>query len=181
MRAAETKGMETATKPSPEPEVKPAEPEVPLLVSKGLLIAAAIGEGLGRGAGALLAMIRSNRELTIALAGLGLCVFTFYVDPSSALSLPLFVIGCLMIVRGVLGPRVSGKLTVEWGSDGTSFSFTSRIAPPDAQKVLAAPSEAPMVAEEIELIEGSAETIEIEVSRLQELLGRACASGDRSS
>ncbi len=109
------------------------------------------GELVGR----LAASARANRGVALTLSGLALAIFSIYVQPDGALTLPLLVLSALIVIRGVFGQRVSGNLNLSWGEDGTQLRFETRVAPPPTRS-----------------IEGRGETIEFEVARLDEMIDR---------
>lgn len=131
----------------------------------------AAGALLARAGSSAAAALRTHRGSVMAAAGLALVLFALYVESGSAISLPLLIGGGLLIVHGLFGRRVSGSLELSWGEEGTRLTLDARVAPPSRRiepAALAAgsdPGPAP------ELVEGSAETMEIEVARLKELLG----------
>jgi hypothetical protein len=119
--------------------------------------------------------LRERRALRVTLAGIALVVFALYLGGGSALTVPLLVIGGVLVLAGLLGPRLSGRLVVEWGPQGTTIDFHTDVASAPPAEVTAAPAPAaidrpaaaPMV------IEARGETIEIEVAQLEALVAGA--------
>lgn len=77
-------------------------------------------------------------------------------------TLPLVVIGALMVVVAWVGHRLEGRFVVEWGEGGTELALRATLKP-------ALP--APRVRDEAgEVIDGEAHTVEIDVADLRALL-----------
>jgi len=113
-----------------------------------------------------------RRGVRTALVGLVLLLFAVYLGGGSALTVPLLIIGAILAAAGLFGPRLSGRLVVEWGPHGTTIDFhTDVAAPPMAEArrpaAVARPDGPPQV------IEGRGETIEIEVAQLEALMAGA--------
>ena len=118
--------------------------------------------------------LRDRRGLRLTLAGLALLVLAVYLGGGSALTVPLFIVGGMLIAGGLLGPRLSGRLVVEWGPQGTTIDFHTDVA--SAPQVEAAPPPAPALerpAGPPQVLEGRGETIEIEVAQLEALMTSA--------
>lgn len=119
-----------------------------------------------------------RRGLRAALVGVVLLLFALYLGGGSALTVPLLIIGAILIAAGLLGPRLSGRLVVEWGPRGTTIDFhTDVAAAPSAEArplpALERPAGPPQV------IEGRGETIEIEVAQLEALMAGARPQAER--
>jgi hypothetical protein len=118
-----------------------------------------------------------RRGLRVTLVGLALLVFAVYLGGGSALTVPLLIIGGILIAAGLLGPRLSGRLVVEWGPRGTTIDFHTDVASPAHAE---APPAAAMIdrpAAPPQVIEGRGETIEIEVAQLEALMAGARPEG----
>jgi hypothetical protein len=122
--------------------------------------------------------LRERRGLRATLVGLALLLFALYLGGGSALTVPLFIVGGILIAAGVLGPRLSGRLVVEWGPQGTMIDFhTDVAAAPSAEPAQPAIADRPAATPQV--IEARGETIEIEVAQLEALVAGARAQADR--
>jgi hypothetical protein len=99
-------------------------------------------------------------------------------------TLPLVIVGALMVAVAWIGRRLEGRFAVEWGEGGTELAFraTIKAAQPtaDAPALVAASATEPAPAHRIELvagpddvIEGEAHTVEINVTELKALIAAA--------
>jgi hypothetical protein len=98
---------------------------------------------------------------------------------SSVWTLPLVLVGALMVVTAWIGHRLEGRFAVEWGRSGSQLEFEARIRAPAGDqpglprtsstptKPLPPPAPAP---ENGEVIDGEAHTVEIEVAELRALI-----------
>ena len=98
---------------------------------------------------------------------------------NSVWTLPLVLVGSLMVAVAWIGHRLEGRFAVEWGEGGTQLVFRARIRP--AQTVPSALPRATSAprdenAERDDVIEGEAHTIEIEVAELEALIAAAEAA-----
>jgi hypothetical protein len=136
--------------------------------------------------------LHARRGLRVTLAGIALLLFGLYLGGGSALTVPLIVIGGVLVLAGVLGPRLSGRLIVEWGPAGTTIDFHTDVAAPSqaepvtqpavaaiAQGGAAPPQVAAGPAGPPQVIEGRGETIEIEVAQLEALMAGARPQAER--
>lgn len=108
---------------------------------------------------------------------------------NSVWTLPVVIVGALMVVVAWIGHRLDGRLAIEWGDGGTELSFRATIKPAqpaldapalppvtDAVRASApapasAPAGSPVTAlDRSEIIEGEAHTIEIDVGELKALI-----------
>ena len=108
---------------------------------------------------------------------------------NSVWTLPLIVVGIVMVVIAWVGSRLDGRFAVEWGEGGTQLEFRAQIKPPPpvAHPVRlspipsAVPSAQPSqlrTAARSELddgsvIEGEGHTVEIDVAELKTLIRAA--------
>lgn len=143
--------------------------------------AARMAPHLERGLRSLARELNERRGLRVSLLG-GLMIFiALILGMNSALTIPFVAVGCVMIAAGALGPRLNGRIAVEWGASGTVIELRTEITPPGTVAVehgrtLPLPAvvgEQPAAEAEAEVIEGIGETIEIEVSELEALLDAA--------
>ena len=126
-------------------------------------------------------------RVRLSLAGVLLLLIGGLFVTNSVWTLPVVVVGALMVVVAWIGHRLEGRFTVEWGETGTELAFRATIKPPaatpdDDRRPLTAgaamPSapDAPVVAEE-QIIEGEAHTVEIDVAELKALIAAAESPG----
>jgi hypothetical protein len=108
---------------------------------------------------------------------------------SSAWTLPLIVVGIVMIVIAWVGSRLDGRFAVEWGEGGTQLEFRAQIKPPApvAHPVRLSPipsavpsaqlsqlrSQARSEFDSGNVIEGEGHTVEIDVAELKTLIRAA--------
>jgi hypothetical protein len=105
----------TAT-PPPTPAASPAATKTPPTWPRGMLAAAAaFYEWLGRP--------------RVRLAGTGVLLLFVggLVLTNSVWTLPLVLIGSVMVVIAWIGPRLDGRFAVEWGHAGTQLAFRAKI------------------------------------------------------
>ncbi len=117
-------------------------------------------------------------RVTLCLVG-SLLVLAGLVLTDSVWTLPLMIVGAVMILVAWIGHRLEGRFTVEWGQTGTELAFRATVKPArstltrgsaGAQPLPAPPahdSEAPGI------IEGEAHTVEIDVAELRALMAAA--------
>jgi hypothetical protein len=101
---------------------------------------------------------------------------------NSVWTLPLVLVGALMVAVAWIGHRLEGRFAVEWGEGGTEIAFRARIRPaqggPSALPRTSSSSQTPLGSgppepEPEHIIEGEAHTIEIEVAELEALIAAA--------
>jgi hypothetical protein len=100
---------------------------------------------------------------------------------NSVWTLPLVIVGALMVVIGWVGGRLDGRFTVEWGKTGTQLEFRAAIAaPPPGRASLAAGSSLPRAPDsgqptprDAGIIEAEAHTVEIDLAELEALIAAA--------
>lgn len=103
---------------------------------------------------------------------------------NSVWTLPLIVVGIVMVVIAWVGSRLDGRFAVEWGSGGTQLEFRAQIKtpPPVAPKIRLSPP--PVQAQPLrrtsraefensDVIEGEGHTVEIDVAELRTLIRAA--------
>ena len=103
----------------------------------------------------------------------------------SAWTLPLIVVGIIMVVIAWVGSRLDGRFAIEWGSGGTQVEFRAQIKPPApvvapvrlARIPAAQPphlrTPARSAVEASDVIEGQGHTVEIDVAELKTLIRAA--------
>ncbi len=112
---------------------------------------------------------------------------------NSVWTLPVVIVGALMVIVAWIGHRLDGRLAIEWGDGGTELIFRATIKP--AQPALDVPALPPATTaargavpmartapasmsapehlehpEHLEIIEGDAHTVEIDVGELKALI-----------
>jgi hypothetical protein len=121
-------------------------------------------------------------RVRLTVTGGTLLVIGGLVLTNSVWTLPLVLVGALMVAVAWIGHRLEGRFEVEWGEAGTQLVFRARIGPahgpPSALPRASSSSQAtvgsgPPEAEPEQIIEGEAHTIEIEVAELEALIAAA--------
>lgn len=128
-----------------------------------------------------------------ALVGVLLLMIGGLLVSDSVWTLPVVVVGAVMVVVAWVGPRLEGRFTVQWGAAGTELVLRATIrAGESAQDApLPRPAPAEMLASGAEsasrprpeepagrrdgdeVIEGEAHTVEIDVADLKALIAAA--------
>ena len=148
-----------------------------------------IGHGISRVAREL----NERRGLRTALLGGLLVGIALILGMNSALTIPFVIAGLLLVAIGSLGPRLSGRMAVEFGASGTVIEMRTEITPPgtvasEHNRTLPLPvavdsgrvtEDDEIEVTEAEVIESTGETIEIEVAKLEELLDAAGRPAER--
>jgi hypothetical protein len=121
-------------------------------------------------------------RVRLSLAGGMLLLIGGLVVPNSVWTLPLVVAGALMVVVAWIGHRLEGRFAIEWGESGTQLAFRATIKavepPHEASRPAVSDQEpAPAVEPEdhrrVDIIEGEAHTVEIDVAELRALIAAA--------
>lgn len=145
---------------------------------------------LGEGISHVARELGERRGLRTVVMGVLLVAIALLLGMDSAWTLPVVIGGLLLIAIGSLGPRLSGRMAVEFGASGTVIEMRTEITPPgtvasEHNRTLPLPvaveSGADAEVPDADVIEGSGETIEIEVSKLEELIASAGVNGERPS
>jgi hypothetical protein len=105
---------------------------------------------------------------------------------NSVWTLPLVVIGALMVAVAWIGHRLEGHFAIEWGETGTQLAFNATVKAPQRSPeapALEPGSEATAPMSDVGVIEGDAHTVEIDVGELRALIAAAEAAeaGDPSA
>jgi hypothetical protein len=118
--------------------------------------------------------------LRLALIGVALVIAAFELGAGSALSVPLLVVGLVMLVVGALGSRLRGRFAVDFGPGGAVIEARAEIAPPRRTAPVTSPPTKPRItlvtptasdqSGPDDVIEGHGETIEMDVAQLKRLL-----------
>jgi hypothetical protein len=143
-------------------------------------------ERLSDAGGWLGAQLRSPRT-RLCLVGVILLLAGVLRLISSVWTLPLIVVGIVMVVIAWVGSRLDGRFAVEWGKGGTQVEFRAQIKPPtpvahpvrlspipsaQAQQ-LRTPGPARSGVANSDVIEGEGHTVEIDVAELKTLIRAA--------
>lgn len=167
---------QSATIPGPQ-----ADPGRPTAVSPG-----AWHERLAAVAGWLEAQLRSPRT-RLCVVGVILFLAGALRIASSVWTLPLIIVGIVMVVIAWVGSRLDGRFAVEWGRGGTQLEFRAQIKPPPpvAHPVRLSPIPAAQAQQlrtpvpprselaNSDVIEGEGHTVEIDVAELKMLIRAA--------
>jgi hypothetical protein len=123
----------------------------------------------------------SRPRVRLTVTGVLLLMIGGLMMTSSVWTLPLIVVGALMVVTAWIGHRLDGRFTVEWGETGTQLAFRAEIRAPEHVPVaLPAPTASAEGHSEAtsqeppppdaEVIEGEAHTVEIDITELKALI-----------
>jgi hypothetical protein len=129
--------------------------------------------------------VRPRVRLTVT--GALLLLVGGLIATNTVWTLPLVIVGAIMVAVAWIGHRLEGRFAVEWGEGGTQLAFNATIKAPqpttDAPALAPTSSYGPTPARPIELarnadgvIEGEAHTVEINVSELKALIAAAEAT-----
>ena len=166
--------------PSPAPEASPERKPLDVSVWQRRLsvVTGWVSRQLGR------------PRTRLAVIGVVLLVVAVLGIVSSVWTLPLVIVGALMVLVAWIGARLDGRFAIEWGETGTQLEFRAQIkAPPPARPAIA-PSPAgppavrvPTIAQfsDPEVIEGEGHTVEIDVAELKALIASAEAREARGA
>ena len=143
---------------------------------------------LSRLAGQLGGHLRSPRT-RLCLIGVVLLLAGILWITNSVWTLPLIVIGIVMVVIAWVGSRLDGRFAVEWGTGGTQLEFRAQIKPPPpvAHPVRLSPIPSAVPSAQLsqlrtqarsepgndDVIEGEGHTVEIDVAELKTLIRAA--------
>ncbi|MGA2015107.1 MAG: hypothetical protein ABSH51_31890 [Solirubrobacteraceae bacterium] len=120
----------------------------------------------------------SRPRVRLSLAGVALLALGALILTNSVWTLPIVVVGALMVVTAWIGHRLEGRFAIEWGQAGAQLSFRATIKPAHGPPELAARTlpaadpdpVAPGSSPAPEIIEGEAHTVEIDVGELKALI-----------
>jgi hypothetical protein len=122
----------------------------------------------------------AHRGLRSIVAGAVLIAVAFGFAHGTGWFAPLLVAAGVLLAIGLLGPRMRGRVALEFGPEGTVFELSTHVAP--VGRVVAAPADAPAAADadavrlaaerepqraldpEADVIEGEAHTTEFRVT-----------------
>jgi hypothetical protein len=126
-------------------------------------------------------------RVRLTVSGALLLLIGALVASNSVWTLPLVIIGALMVAVAWIGHRLEGRFAVEWGDAGTQLAFNATIKAPQpttespaltaaAPAVPASSSVPALQAANDDVIEGEAHTVEINVAELKALIAAAEAA-----
>jgi hypothetical protein len=155
-------------------ESKPASTGTPAWAEPTLIAGRAFCEWLSR------------PRVRLAVTGVALLAIGGLELLSSVWTLPLVLVGAVMVVTAWIGHRLEGRFAIEWGKTGTELAFRARIGapqdgrrgsphdgrpgvPPNPVTALDGVADPP----DAEVIEGDAHTVEIDVAELKALIAAA--------
>jgi hypothetical protein len=121
----------------------------------------------------------SRPRVRLTVTGVILLLIGGLFMNNSVWTLPLVIVGALMVVIAWVGCRLDGRLAIEWGEAGTQLEFRAKIRPAQpAQPALPGAPEgsrqpartAGPETEHTETIDGEAHTVEIDLAELEALI-----------
>ena len=123
-------------------------------------------------------------RVRLTLIGVGLLLIGALMLTNSVWTLPLVIVGALMVAIAWVGHRLEGRFAVQWGESGTELAFRARIRAPESSRrpiLLDPPAldrdpppvDKPAKHEPGDVIDGHAHTVEIEVAELEALIAAA--------
>jgi hypothetical protein len=119
----------------------------------------------------------SRPRVRLTITGILLLLVGGLVLSNSVWTLPLVIVGALMVAVAWVGHRLDGRFTVEWGEAGTELAFRATIkAAPERLGLVPHPEAVPApeaVTTADGVIEGEAHTVEIDVAELKALIAAA--------
>jgi len=156
--AAASEAASTTTPDPTPPSAVPSKPPTP------------IWPIIGEGVTALYAWLMRPR-VRLTLAGGLLLLIGALIANNTMWTLPLVIVGALMVAVAWIGHRLEGRFAVEWGEAGTQLAFRATIKPPQPT------TDMPALTRAVDdVIEGDAHTVEINVGELKALIAAAEAT-----
>jgi hypothetical protein len=121
-------------------------------------------------------------RVRLTLTGALLLLVGGLIATNTVWTLPLVIVGALMVAVAWIGHRLEGRFAVEWGEAGTQLAFNATIKAPHpdapalgpaapARSTPAPPAQLAGTADDV--IDGEAHTVEINVSELKALIAAA--------
>jgi hypothetical protein len=86
----------------------------------------------------------SRPPVRLAVAGILVLLVAIMIVPSSVWTLPLVIVGALMVLVAWVGSRLRGHVLVEWGETGARLDFHAEVASPRHRH--APPARLPVIA-----------------------------------
>jgi len=148
----------------------PPAPRFPLQPDRLSAVAASLYEWLSR------------PRVRLTVTGVILLLVGGLLVTHSVWTLPLVIVGALMVVIAWIGRRLDGRFAVEWGETGTQLEFRARVKTAESARpaVLESTARAHYLAraadpepEDAEVVEGEAHTVEVDVADLKALIAAA--------
>lgn len=121
----------------------------------------------------------SRPRVRLTATGVILLLIGGLLMSSSVWTLPLVIVGALMVVTAWIGCRLDGRFAVEWGDTGTQLEFRAKIraaepARPELDRTYSSSQQllrsSQRESKDAEIIEGEAHTVEIDVAELKALI-----------
>jgi hypothetical protein len=117
----------------------------------------------------------SQPRVRLMVMGAILLVFAGLVVTGSAWTAPLVIAGLAMVVIAWCGPRLDGRLVLQWGNSGAKLEFRAGITPPDHLPEQPAPttSTSDFVNAESEasnVLRDEPHTVEVDIAELRALI-----------
>lgn len=114
----------------------------------------------------------------LAATGILLLLVAIVLVPSSVWTLPLVIVGALMVLVAWIGSRLRGHALVEWGEAGARVDFHAQVASPRHRQASPPAQPRPFIAavperDESGVIDGEAHTVEIDLGELKALIAAA--------
>jgi hypothetical protein len=172
---ARVNSAERATADGLSPRAAPADAAPSSLpASKPLAVADWL-----RMAASCFSAVRGRPPLRLIATGAVLLLIGGLLVPNSVWTLPVVIIGALMVAIGWVGGRLDGRFALEWGPSGTQLEFRARIgAPSHGRPLLTLPGSLSReratisgpAPEHPEIIDATAHTIELDLAELEALI-----------
>jgi hypothetical protein len=152
---------------APVPPPSPPAPNSPPWPDQVSAVAASFYEWLSR------------PRVRLTLTGVILLLIGGLIMTNSVWTLPLVIVGLLMVVIGWIGCRLDGRFAIEWGETGTQLEFRAKLraahpARPALIRMASSSHELARTlepeAEDAQIIDGEAHTVEIDVAELEALI-----------
>ncbi len=182
-RMARTPPQDGATSAAPPPQ--PTPPQTPPQTPPPSPVPASRPDWLREtiAAGRAAAQWLAQPQPRTALVGVVLLLTGAVIADGSVWTLPLVIVGTVMIVVAWIGRRLGGHVGLTWGEHGAEIAVRARISPAFASEATARPAIAAHEAvvpdarpEPDDVIEGQAHTVEIDVEELKALIAAAEAA-----
>jgi hypothetical protein len=129
--------------------------------------------------GSLLYEWLSRPSVRLTVTGVTLLLIGGLLMANSVWTLPLVIVGAVMVAIAWIGRRLDGRFAVEWGTTGTRLEFRAKITAPrraqptptptfwSSQAMVRAPQ---LESDDPEVLDGEAHTVEIDVAELKALI-----------
>jgi hypothetical protein len=111
------------------------------------------------------AELLARPRLRLIATGAVLLLLGGLLVPNSVWTLPLVILGALMVAIGWVGGRLDGRFALEWGQSGTQLEFRARIA-----AHAGVPEATP---HDPDIIDATGHTVGLDLAELEALIGAA--------